>query len=884
MRLRLYKRRNVTKIVFKLYFFYKKRFYILCLLTAVSFSLSAQEEQAETDTAFISIDSLWLDAIEPQHMRVSSNAIDKQVTYSAAGQVRRDIRNQQVILTNQAVVRYGDIEIKADSMVFNMANNTLFAIGITDSTGNITGSPIFKEGSNDDFNSKMIIYNFKTRQAFVKNTSTQQQESIIRSEEAKLLEDGTFNIAQSTYSTCDADPPHFYINIPKGRVYPGEKMVTGSANLVVEGIPLPLFIPFGYFPINTASSSSGIIFPTYGQERERGYSLTNMGYYFSINDYVDLSLRGNVYTNGTWNLDATSNYNKLYKFSGNFGFSYAKNVMGQRGLPGYSNMNNYQLRWAFNQDPKASPGSRFSASVNMSSSSYDQQNSYSVQDHVNTTRSSSISYSKTWAGTPFSLSTSMNHSQNVKNKTVDLNLPKVSLTMSRIYPLKMGRQTGRAKWYQDLTFQYSAAIDNRISTYDSLLFTPQTLDNMKNGFKHDAPLSLQIKPFKNFSISPSLTYSGVLYTQKIEQTWDPVSQNIVKDTIGGAFYGHALNPSISASYSPQIFGTFAFINPDARIQAVRHVMKPSIGFSFTPDHNLSSKMYKTVQADSAGTKYNEYSIFDGGIYGTPRTSGKNGSLSFGLTHIVEAKVFSKDDTTGIPKKVKLIDNLNMNTGYRLFADSLRWNDISMSTRTTLFENINISANSNFSIYALDENGREFNQLYYNTDSKLLSRLVRFKRFGASVDFSLDRFLRGSSQSQFGLNHEIDDDDDDHRHSSDNYYDYLPFDMPWTLNVSYNLSYEKTLQKPNITQGLSMNGSVTITKNMSANITTGYDFKGKEITMTQIGIQRDLHCWTMNFNWVPNGTMQMWNFTIRAKASVLSDLKYDRKKDFRDIYH
>jgi len=842
----------------------------------------------EADTMFIGVDSLMLDTIAPQHIRVSPNAIDKQVTYSSSGQVRRDIANRRIVLTNEAVVRYGDIEIKADSMVFNMENNLLYAIGIKDTTGTIKGSPVFKEGSNV-FECEELTYNFKTRKALVKNITTKQDEGIIHSTYTKLLEDGTSNIAQSTYSTCDANPPHFYINMPRARVYPGEKIVSGPGNLVVEGIPLPLVIPFGYFPINSSRSSSGIIFPTYGQERERGYSLTRMGYYFDVSDYFNLSIIGDVYTNGSWRTNVSSDYVKLYKYNGKVDFSYANNITGIKGLPNRSESTNYDIKWTFNQDPKASPDSRFSASVSMSSSNYDKQNSYNIQDHVNTTRQSSINYSKTWAGTPFSLSTSMNHSQNVKNKTVDVNLPNARFTMNRIYPLK-NKTAGGTKWYQELQLQYTASLENRINTYDSLLFTKQSLDNMRNGFKHDIPVSLPLKPFKNFNISPALTYSGVLYTQKVERSWDAVSGKEVKDTIRGAFYGHALNPSISAGFNPQIFGTFAFINPNARIQAIRHVIRPSIGFNFTPDvRGLSSDMYKTVQTDSTGTKQDTYSIFDGAIYGTPRAPGKSGKLSFGLTNILEAKVFSKNDTTGIPNKIKLIDNLNMNTSYDIFADSMRWSDVSMSARKTFMENINIDARSNFSIYALDSVGGQINQLYYNTNGKLL----RFKNLTLStgLDFSLDRLIkRLSGQPQTDLNTTSsssigleDEDDDRHDHLIHKNPNYQYFDMPWTFNVRYSLTYEKDVKKSNIRQTLSMNGNVSFTKNMTATVTSGYDFDNKQITMTNIGIQRDLHCWTMSFNWIPIGSMQSWSFTIRAKASVLNDLKYDRKKDFHDTY-
>ena len=882
----------------KLYIFYNKRFYIFCLLAAISFSLLAQEEQAEADTTlFISADSLKLDAVAPQSRRVSSNAIDKQVTYSAAGQVHRDVVNQRVILTDQAVVRYGDIEVQADSIAFDMASNEVFAIGRIDTaTGEIKGSPVFKQGS-QELKSDRLSYNFKTTRAYVKNLITQQDEGIIHSSYAKLLEDGTSNISKSTYSTCDAFPPHFYINIPRGRVYPGEKIVSGPANLVVEGIPLPLIIPFGYFPINTRHSSSGILFPTYGEERERGYSLTNMGYYFSINDYFDLSITGNLYTNGTWSTNVKSNYNKLYKFSGNVNFDYAKNVSGRKGID-RNEQTNYSFGWTYNQAPQASPDSKFSASVSMSSSNYHRQNSYAYMPQITTDTKSSINYSKSWAGTPFNFSASMNLNQNMRTKNVTGSLPIASFTMNRISTLKMGNTTGRTKWYQELQLQYTSSFENRINTTDSLLFTKKGLESMQNGFRHEIPISIPLKPFKNFSVSPSLTYTGVLYPQKIEKKLDPVAKEVVTDTIRGASYGHAIKPTLSAGYSPQLFGTYAFKDkPDARIQAVRHVISPSVGFSFTPQV-FGSDLWRTV-SDTAG-RLQRYSIFESGIYGTPTpqpsSTKKSGSVSLSLNNLLEAKVFSKNDTTGIPKKIRLIDNIGMSTSYNIFADSLRWSDISMNARTTLMEKISISANSNYSIYALDSSGRQqINRLYYNTNNKLL----RFKNLSITTgyNFSLDQFIKKiTGQPQTNSNSSLgsagagfDDDEDLHRHdshrSNDN-FGYQQFNMPWSLNFNYSLTYSKEAQKKSdIRQTLSMNGNVTITKNMTATITSGYDFDYKQITMTTIGIQRDLHCWTMDFNWSPNGPQQRswWNFTIRAKASILRDLKYDRRKDFHDGY-
>jgi hypothetical protein len=796
------------------------------------------------------------------------------------------------------------MQIKADSIVFNMATSVVFAVGRKDTTGKIMGKPVFREGS-QEFEAEELSYNFKTHRAIIKKLVTKQEEGLLRSAYTKLLEDGTSNISRSTYSTCDADTPHFYINLPRAKVYPGKKIISGPGNLVFEGVPIPLYIPFGYFPIQTKRAASGILLPKPHYEAGRGYALTEGGYYFPINNYFDLTLRGNIFTNGSWMVTGQTSYNKLYKYSGNLSFSYANNISGHKGLDDYNKSINYSFGWSYNQNTKARPGSRFSASVNMSSSGFDRNNSYNLNDHVTTQRQSSVSYTKTWAGTPFNLSASMNHSQNVKKKTVSLNLPKINFNASRIYPLKGRRSTGPKKWYQELQFQYSASIDNQINTYDSLLFTKSVWNNMRNGFTHEAPLSFQIRPFRNFSISPQVSYRGVLYTQKIEKRWDPyffdadrnkIIPSVVNDTVRGLFYGHAMNPSIGASFSPQIFGTFQFRNkPNARLQAIRHVMKPSVSFSYTPSFNgLSSKMYRQIQLDTTG-RIGTYSIYDGNIFGTPSLSNRSGNISFNLTNILEAKVFTRNDTTGKPKKIKLIDNFGITTAYNIFADSMRWAPISMVMRTTLFENIGVSANSSFSLYGLDSKGIPIGTFLYSRNRKLM----RLNNFGLSLDFDLQQILqRDEKKDQTttspavtnqglqgpgispGVNPATDMNAAD---SQLDEYGYPVFNVPWTMSVSYSLSYIKPAFKPTIIQTFSVRGTISLTRKMSISYNSGYDFTGKQITMTQIQISRDLHCWDMSFNWIPNGTMRMWEFSIKVKAAVLADLKYERRKDYHDNY-
>jgi hypothetical protein len=863
-----------------------------------TFMLFSQEERNVLDSVRIKQDTLKIDTVLTNIRKPSPHAVDKQVTYKAADLIKRDIINKRVILIKDAVVNYGDIEIKADSIAFDMSTNILFAIGRKDTSGKVIGSPVFKEGS-QEFDATELTYNFKTKKAFVKNIITKQADGLLHSNFTKLLSDGTSNIIKSTYSTCDADTPHFYINLPKAKVYPGEKIVSGPGNLVLEGIPLPLIIPFGFFPVNNKRAASGLLFPQIGEERERGYSLTDGGYYFAISNYFDLTAKGSVYSNGSWLATAQSSYRKLYKYSGNFNFNYANNVSGHKGLDDYSQSTNYKLGWVFSQDPKSSPGSRFSASVNMSSNGYEKNNSYVVSEHVTTQKQSSVSYSKTWEGTPFNFAASANQSQNSKNKTVRLDLPKANFNVARIYPLKGKNSTGTTKWYQELQFQYTAQFDNQINTYDSVLFTKAVWDTMDNGLKQEIPVSLQLRPFRNFSISPSLTYSSVLYSKKIHEYWDEDQEKVITETLKGYYYGQAINPSISASYNPQIFGTYAFTNPDARLQTIRHVMKPSVSFNYIPSiPGLSTDMYDQVQTDAEATKFKEYSIFQGNIFGTPSQSKRSGIISLGLVNIIEGKIFAKNDTTGKPKKIKIIDNLGINTSYNVFADSMRWAPVTTSLRTSLFNNLNVSANGSFSLYALDQNGRAYGTTLLAKEGKLM----RLTNFTTSLDFSLSELLSGgkgkpktsasdnSGKDMFKQGYENTSGDQSAQRGAHNEtavprdeYGYQKFDVPWSMNVSYSLNYSKPSTKPTVTQSVSLNGNVSPTKAFAITYISGYDFKAKTITMTSIGVRRDLHCWEMNLNWIPVGTMKGWNFTIRAKASVLGDLKYERRKDYHDSF-
>ena len=835
-------------------------------------------DDAFYDSLYLSLDSATF-ANTKKVLDISEEAIDQKVTYSAAGYIKNDIKNKLSILVGSAVVTYGDIKITADSIVFNMSTNDVFAVGVRDSLGIVNGKPVLDYGD-QNFESDTLRFNFRTNKAIVKNIVTNQDEGLLRSSVAKMLDDGSSNLYKSTYSTCDADTPHFYIDLNKAKIYPGKKIISGPANLVFEGVPIPIYLPFAYFPIQTKTAESGLILPRYNYEENRGFALTDGGFYFAASEYFDLSLQGSIYTNGTWLTNISTKYSKRYKYNGSFGFSYANNVTGHKGLDDYGESSNYSLKWSYNQDRKARPGTTFSANVNMSSSGYDKNNSYNVEEHITTTKTSSISYSKSWSGTPFNLTASMNHSQNSANQTVTMNLPKMTFTASRIYLFKNKNKVGATKWYEDISIQYTANLNNQINTYDSLLLTKSVFNDMKNGFTHQIPLSIQFTPFKNFTITPSLTYKGVMYTQKIEKFWDGEEMAVGVDTTKGLFYGQALNPSLNIGYAPQIFGIFDFNNQNLKVKSIRHVMKPSVSFSYVPYLDaLSTDMYKEVQYNELGDT-REYSIFEGSIYGTPSVSSRSGIVNLGINNILEAKVRDNSDSTEKVSVVKLIENLNINTSYDIFADSMNWNPVSMTFRTMLAKRISISSSAKFSLYGLDGEGRSVSRYQYSIDK----RLMRLTNLSASASFSLSDLISGNKNertsnattSETNFEGVVSENEAEE-------FSYPEFDMPWSMNVSYSMTYSKPRLEPNLSQTLSINGSLSLTGKTNITYRTGYDITNKTLTTTQIGINRDLHCWNMSVNWIPVGNMKSWSFLIRVNASVLSDIKYERRKDYHDNY-
>ncbi len=898
--------KHIAKIAFNLHFATQRIIVSAITLLFISTCLSGQEvipSDSLSQPAFITSDSLARMALSVKQdtsrrkgLTISSDAIDKNIVYNAKESIKNDFINKRVILIGEGKVDYGDISLTADSIVLEMDTGSVYATGRPDSTGKLIGKPVFRQGD-QEFEFVEVTYNFKSKKAYGKTIRTEEEGGYLISNTAKLNDDGTIFVDRSSYSTCESDHPHFYISLKKAKFYPGEKIVSGPANLVVADIPLPLIIPYGFFPIQ-AKKASGFIMPKLGQENARGYYLSDGGFYFAINDYFDLELKGSVYTNKTWLASATTTYKVRYKFNGSFSFGYANNVSGYKEIGTDLATHNYKINWSHTQDAKANPSSRFSASVNMSSSGYDKNNSYNVSDLNTTTRSSSINYSKSWTGTPFNFSTSFMHNQNTSTDVVNVNLPKATFTVSRFYPLKP-KHPVKSRWYHDLQMQYSAKLDNRINTYDSILFTNQVWGDMINGFQHDIPVSIPIKAFSNFSISPTLSYTGVVYTEKVEKFWVPdyydpelnkIVPSVIDSTYKGLYYAHAIKPSISASYSPSVYGYFTFNNPQSRVQKIRHVIKPSASFSYVPSFpGLASDIYKTVQKD-VDNNMMTYSIFENGIYGSPSLPKRSASVSLGLVNLLEAKVFSARDTTNKPRNVKLAD-INANTSYNVFADSCRWSNVSLRFGTSIASNINVDVSSQFNLYAINEKGAVTKNFAYNMGQGL----ARLTSFSLSVDFDLAKLLSGDSGSKQPADQKTtgrqgsapqNQGNTSQQQALEDSFDefgYVNFDMPWSMRVRYNYSYSKSGLTPSITNSFTISGDVKVTPKLSLTYQSGYDVKNKELGHTSISIVRDLHCWQMSFSWFPVGTYKSWNFTIRPKSGLLQDLKYERKRDRHETY-
>ena len=811
------------------------------------------------DSAGIPIDTIRKDSTQ------SKPLFDDLIDYNADDSVRFSIQEKKVYLYGNGFVKYLTTELRADYIELDMDKKLAMATGVPDSVGKLKGTPKFKDGG-QEFESTELHYNFDTKKGYVTEIITQEGEGYIQGKTTKKMSDSVYCVKHGMYTTCDEhDHPHFGLNMSKAKMIKDKKIFVGFTNLELEGIPLPIFIPFGFFPI-TKKATSGIIMPTYGEERMRGFNLRGCGYYIYINDYIDMNITGDIYTNGSWGLQYATQDRKRYKFNGNLNFTISKNYVSEKGLPDYQESSDWSVRWTHTQDGKANPYSSFSASVDMSSANNNYYNANTVDGIANQRKQSSISWSKKWPESPFSLSGSFNHSQNSRDSSIAITLPNLSLRMTQIYPFRKKGKSGEMKWYDNIGVSYSAELRNSIQTKEDKLFKSSFERDWSNGFKHNIPISLQFKIAKDVTFTPSLNYNGYLNLKTIEKIWIPDTsanggQFITRD-VPGLNYSHDYSASGSIGYTPTIYGMFMF-KPGCKVVAIRHMIRPSISASYTPAIKPLGN-YKKSYFD--GEKEVEYDIHEGLTYRPNTTGGKqSGSISFSLDNNVEMKVRNDKDTTGDEefKKVKLLESFRLSTSYNPFADSMNFSNISISARTKILNNkVDLNFSGTIDPYAIDTNNVRYNKYH--------GKLGRLTNATISTNFS---FSADNGQNKEKKNDLV----------GGFYDDYMDFDVPWNISISYNFTYSRPspYRSPTISQIVNFSGDLSLTPKWKINFQSGYDIKNKEVTSTSFGVTRDLHCWEMTFNCMPFGQHQSYNFEIHVRSSLLRDLKLTKRDSWYD---
>ncbi len=850
---------------------------LMCWLGGAQRALAADSLRAVLpDSALLAADSA---KVEPVDTTISKDAITDPVFStgkdSTVYMLQEDDR--RVLIYGDGKVTYQDMEITADFIDFDMEKKVAFARGTYDTvTHTVKGKPVFKQGS-ENFEMDSMYFNFETKKAKIYAVVTQQSEGYLHGKAIKRMPDNVIYVHGGKYTTCDAACPHYYLGLTKAKVIPNDKVITSVAYLVLEDVPMPLAIPFGLFP-QTSSRASGIIIPSYGEETSRGFFFRDGGYYFAPNDYFDVAVTGSIYTLGSWEAGARSSYLWKYHFSGGFNFNYANNVIGEPGSSDYATNTAFSLQWNHSQDPKFSPNKTFAASVNFTTTSFRNTNERTLSESLTNTTQSSISYSQVWPGTPFSLSVAATHSHNTRDSMITLGLPSLNFNMAAITPFKRKERVGSVRWYEQIRIPLTVNLQNTITAkeYEFNDFNNLVKNHMKNGLRYNTNLSVPLMLAKFINVTPSISYNGRLYFSHVDQEWVDTAGNagyVRRDTIYTPSHDYDFSTSLSAS--TRIYGMYQF-GGRSPVQAIRHVATPSVSLSWRPDFSDPGwGMYEEIQADSSGNKI-RYSPNQNGIYGTAG-AGKNASLSFSLGNTLEMKVKSKSDTTGTgTKKIKLLEALNFSASYNLLADSMQLSTIGFSGRTTLFGTLGISFQGTLDpyAYAFRTDSRGVSTAYKTARWSYKSGpLVRLTNFGFSFGYAFNKDSKVSNTLPQPVPSVLD---------PAGAYDglqvaYADFSLPWTFNISYSFTYTKPYDIPTIMQTLNFNGSLSLTKKWQIGFQSGYDLAQRKIAPTSVNLSRDLHCWAMNFSWIPIGSWQSWSFNIAIKSSMLKDLKYDRRQ-------
>ena len=845
------------------------------------------------DTVATDVDTLTLQVADTVR-RAKKAGLDKPISGKASDSLYYDLRNKMVYIYEQGDVSYGDMNLKADFMNINLDNKNIYAYGKADTVDGapVMTRPVFTQGTTT-LNMDTITYNIESQRAKIKSIATQQGDGWLVGTSVKKMEDNTINIEGGMYTTCDqTDHPHFYLAMTKAKVIPGKKAITGPAYLVMEDVPIYfLGVPEGFFPLNTGPKS-GILMPTYGEEATRGFYIRGLGYYFTLSEHMDLALTGGIYTLGSWEANVRSRYIKRYKYSGNLNFDFSSVKSGDKGDADYIKQNTFKLQWTHSQDAKANPGSTFSASVNLASSGYSKYSANTLNDMLSTQTNSSISYSKNWAGTPFSLSMNMAVSQNSQTKAISVTLPTVSFNVSRFYPFKRAVKIGKDRWYEKISMSYSGKLTNSVSATESDIFSRQTLDNMRNGVQHTIPVQASFNVLNYINITPSFNYNERWYFKKVDRQWNPTT-NMAEELDPQYGFYRLYDYTTALSFSTTLYGMWQVREKykNFKLQAIRHTFSPSISFSYAPDFsNQKYGYFKTVQSDSTG-RTTVYSPFADNAYGTP-SQGRSMAMSFSLSQSLEAKVLSKRDSTGI-KKISLIDDFSISGSYNFLADSMKLSNISLSLRSTFSGKIGINLRATLDPYEVSPEGIRYNKLTWRRGN--LGRIINT---GWSFGYS---FKSRDNTKQPAIN-DINSVPPEYmnpfydpygtmdpvlrrQYMANAYYDFsLPWNIGFNYAVNYSVSYVNngtTGIRRNITQTIGFNGSITFSPKMAATFSGGYDIATNKLTTSSISITRDLHCWQMSFSWIPFGYYKSWSFHIGVKAASLQDLKYDKSQSMYD---
>ncbi len=818
--------------------------------------------------------------------------LDGKVKYTAKKYAKIQQKKKLITLYDKAELYYQDIELKSGIIVMDYQKNEVYAGRIKDSTGIYTQFPNFKQGENV-IEPDSIRFNFKTKKALIWNSRTDQGEFKVKAAITKKENDSVYFLKGARFTTSkDVDNPEYYFQTNKVKFIPGKKVVTGLTNMVIANVPTPIALPFAFFPMGKETSISGVILPSYNDSNTRGFSLQNGGYYFALSDNYDLTALGDYYTNGSYAMRFQSNYAQRYNYRGNINIRFENLINSERGYPDYSKQNIYNIQWSHSRDSKSNPNSSFTASVNLGSSKYFKQsiNQANIGSNLNNTLSSSISYSRTFSGIPQArLSLTANHSQNTQTSEINMTLPNVQFSIDRIYPF-VGKDGVKKGFFKNINLQYNLSGKNSFTTTDTLFFKKQMFDNAKVGLQQSIPISTNFKLFKYFSASTSANYEEIWYIKTLKRNYNTSQSKVVDQVVNG--FDAYRTYSFTSSLGTTIYGTFNF-GDDKIIKSIRHVMRPSISYSYQPSF---AKYYDTYATDASGTMTKQYTRFEGGVFGVPNLSNSN-TVGFDLSNTFEAKVADKDSTKTEPKKIMLLNNLNLSTSYNFDADGkniLAWSPIRLSGGTQLFDkkmNVNFgatldpyaidNAGNRINVYNLDNGGSLFRMTSANmtlnysisskkTESNKKDKNEQGQRNGGREDdlFGKSTDINDLSKSQFKNNEED---------GFDKISEFFNTKLPWDMTFAYSLTYGNSKRENTIvSNSIMVSANTDITPKWKGGISTGYDFVHNGVTYTQLRFERDLLSWRMSFNWTPFGSNANWNFFIGIKSGVLSDIKWDKR--------